>query len=264
MTALVAVGFSCSVFRATGCCRSAIFRTSTSPPFRCNPTCQERGPETIWRSSVAAGNGNASFRLLPGFDNMTSSSFLARPANITLQFTLDREHRLCQPSRRRAERHCRGQPQAPAQPAGPAFHSKGESHRPARPASWQMVSSVSPPITAVDEYAETLIGQPSSISTIDGVSQVVINGQSKFAVRIQLDPNKLMNRGISLEDVQNVVGNHNAPIFADRHAVGPQPGVRGADRGPESIPRTSVTKINADRRLPQRSSGAFGRTGPRH
>ena len=45
------------------------------------------------------------------------------------------------------------------------------------------------PITTVDEYAETLIAP--AISTIDGVSQVVFNGQSKFAVRIQLDPNKL-------------------------------------------------------------------------
>ena len=50
------------------------------------------------------------------------------------------------------------------------------------------------------------------MSTIDGVAQVNINGQSKYAVRVQLDPNDLVNKGISFEDVQNGLGQHNANL----------------------------------------------------
>jgi HAE1 family hydrophobic/amphiphilic exporter-1 len=62
----------------------------------------------------------------------------------------------------------------------------------------------------VDEYAETLISP--SISTIDGVAQVNIGGQAKFAIRVQLDPTKITKRDISLDDVQNALNLHNANL----------------------------------------------------
>ena len=37
-------------------------------------------------------------------------------------------------------------------------------------------------------------------------------GQAKFAVRVQLDPNMLVNRGIGLDDVQNALMAHNANL----------------------------------------------------
>jgi len=44
------------------------------------------------------------------------------------------------------------------------------------------------------------------------VAQVQVQGQAKFAVRVQLDPNMLVNRGIGLDDVQNALGAHNANL----------------------------------------------------
>ena len=51
--------------------------------------------------------------------------------------------------------------------------------------------------TTVDEYAETLLAR--QISTIDGVAQVNVFGQRKYAVRIQADPDALAARSIGID-----------------------------------------------------------------
>jgi HAE1 family hydrophobic/amphiphilic exporter-1 len=59
------------------------------------------------------------------------------------------------------------------------------------------------PLTEVDDNVETKLAQ--QISQIAGVGQVVVGGQQKSAVRIQLDPAKLVAKGLSLEDVRSAV-----------------------------------------------------------
>src|SRR6266704_2187322 len=59
----------------------------------------------------------------------------------------------------------------------------------------------------VDEYAETLIAQ--RISMVEGVSQVQVYGAMKYAVRAQLDPNALADRGIGVDDVDAAIRNAN-------------------------------------------------------
>ena len=63
----------------------------------------------------------------------------------------------------------------------------------------------------VDEYAETLIAQ--RISMVEGVSQVQVYGAMKYAVRVQLDPAALADRGIGVDDVDAAIrnGNPNTP-----------------------------------------------------
>src|SRR4029077_14454627 len=56
------------------------------------------------------------------------------------------------------------------------------------------------PLTEVDDNVETKLVQ--QISQIAGVAQVTVGGQQKPAVRIQLDPGKLVAKGLSLEDVR--------------------------------------------------------------
>src|SRR5262249_33762784 len=56
------------------------------------------------------------------------------------------------------------------------------------------------PLTEVDDNVETKLAQ--QISQISGVAQVLIGGQQKPAIRIQLDPAKLVAKGLSLEDVR--------------------------------------------------------------
>ena len=160
-------------------------------------------PETM-ASSVAAPL-ERQFSTIAGLDNMTSTSSRGI-ATVTLQFTLGRSiDGAAQDVQNAISAVSRKLP--PNLPAPPSIQKVNPTDQPVLQLA---MSSTSLPITTVDEYGETLISP--SISTIDGVSQVVINGQSKFAVRIQLDPNKLMNRGISLDDVQNVIGNHNANL----------------------------------------------------
>jgi multidrug efflux pump subunit AcrB len=59
------------------------------------------------------------------------------------------------------------------------------------------------PLTTVDAYAENIL--LPKISQIAGVGIVGIGGQQKPAIRVQVDPQALANRGIGLEDVRNVL-----------------------------------------------------------
>src|SRR5437016_2513979 len=59
----------------------------------------------------------------------------------------------------------------------------------------------------VDEYAETLIAQ--RISMVEGVSQVQVYGAMKYAVRVQMDPAALADRGIGVDDVDAAIRNSN-------------------------------------------------------
>src|ERR1041385_1242522 len=60
------------------------------------------------------------------------------------------------------------------------------------------------PLTQVDDFADNVVAQ--QISQITGVAQVVIGGEQKPAIRVQVDPAKLQSRGLTLEDVRGVLG----------------------------------------------------------
>ena len=61
------------------------------------------------------------------------------------------------------------------------------------------------PLTKVDDFAENVVAQ--QISQISGVAQVAIGGQQRPAIRVQVDPAKLMARQLTLEDVRNALTN---------------------------------------------------------
>ena len=60
------------------------------------------------------------------------------------------------------------------------------------------------PITQVDDFAENMLAL--QISQIPGVAQVTIGGQQQPAVRVQIDPAKLAEKALTLEDVRGVIG----------------------------------------------------------
>ena len=161
------------------------------------------GAETM--ASAVAAPLERQFSTIAGLDNMTSTSARGYVI-VTLQFSLDRSiDAAAQDVQNSISAVSRKLP--PSMPAPPSIQKINPTDQPVLQLA---MSSTSLPITTVDEYGETLISP--SISTIDGVSQVAINGQSKFAIRVQLDPNKLLDRGISLEDVQSVINSHNANL----------------------------------------------------
>jgi HAE1 family hydrophobic/amphiphilic exporter-1 len=67
------------------------------------------------------------------------------------------------------------------------------------------------PMSKVDDYGETLAQQ---ISQLPGVAQVLVQGEQKFAVRVQVDPIAAAQRDISMEDVRTVLSknNSNTPV----------------------------------------------------
>src|SRR5437763_4132789 len=76
------------------------------------------------------------------------------------------------------------------------------------------ISLISPtlPMSTVDEYGQTILGQ--QISQLPGVAQVQVFGSQKFAVRIQVDPVAAAARSISLDDIRTVLtkANSNTPV----------------------------------------------------
>jgi hydrophobe/amphiphile efflux-1 (HAE1) family protein len=69
------------------------------------------------------------------------------------------------------------------------------------------ITSDTLPLTVVDAYAENIL--LPKMSQISGVGLVGIGGQQKPAIRVQVDPRALAARGISLEDVRNIIGQAN-------------------------------------------------------
>src|SRR3989442_5351276 len=66
------------------------------------------------------------------------------------------------------------------------------------------------PLTTVDAYADNILLQ--KISQISGVGLVGIAGRQKPAIRIQLDPQALAARWLSLEDVRSVISVDNVDL----------------------------------------------------
>jgi HAE1 family hydrophobic/amphiphilic exporter-1/multidrug efflux pump len=65
------------------------------------------------------------------------------------------------------------------------------------------VTSDNHTITETSDYADTILAQ--QISQIPAVAQVLILGEQKPAVRVQIDPLKLASVGLGLEDVRSVI-----------------------------------------------------------
>ena len=74
------------------------------------------------------------------------------------------------------------------------------------------MSSDTLPLSTVDNYAENILAE--EISTVNGVAQVNVFGSQPYAVRIQVDPNKLAAYGLGIDQVEQAVeqGNVDQPL----------------------------------------------------
>ena len=160
-------------------------------------------PETM-ASSVATVL-EKQFSTVAGIDSMTSVSGTGE-TNITIQFSLDR-------SIDAAAQDVTSSIAAAARLLPPTM-STPPSFRKVNPADFPIfflaMTSDTLPLSTVDEYAETYLAQ--RISTINGIAQVSVFGQQKYAVRVQVDPNSLAARGIGITDVEAAVSNANVNL----------------------------------------------------
>jgi hydrophobic/amphiphilic exporter-1 (mainly G- bacteria), HAE1 family len=151
----------------------------------------------IMASSVAQPL-ETQFAQISGVSQMTSTSVLGT-TQVTLQFNLDRNIDAAAQDVQSAIDAAGGQ--LPKNLPSPP------SYRKVNPADSAIlilsVHSEVMPVTAVDDYAETVIAQ--QLSQLPGIAQVTVGGQQKPAVRVQIDPLRLAAVGLQLEDVANLI-----------------------------------------------------------
>ena len=170
-------------------------------------------PETM--ASAVATPLEKQFSTIAGLDSMTSASQLGI-TQVVLQFNLSRDIDAAAQDVQSAISVAQGNlPDDMQNP--PSFRKVNPADK---PIIYFALTSPTLPLSDLDEYGETLLAQ--RISMVSGVAQVVVYGSQKYAVRIRLDPNKLANKGIGLDDVASAVekGNVNLPTgILDGHHV---------------------------------------------
>ncbi|MBV8096171.1 MAG: multidrug efflux RND transporter permease subunit [Acetobacteraceae bacterium] len=161
-------------------------------------TAQYPGASPDIMASSVAQPLETQFAQIPGLAQMTSMNVLGT-STITLQFDLSRSIDTAESDVLAAINAAQGQlpKNLPSQPTIRKINPADS------PILILAVQSDEMPLTAVDDYAENILAQ--RISQISGVGQVLIGGQQKPAIRVQIDPAMLSNMGLTLEDVRTVL-----------------------------------------------------------
>jgi hydrophobic/amphiphilic exporter-1 (mainly G- bacteria), HAE1 family len=166
------------------------------PTIQVTATLPGASPETM--ASSVAQPLEYQFGQIPGVTQLTSQSVL-NSTIIVVQFDLDRNIDAAAADIQSAIDAAAGQ--LPKNlPAPPSYKKVNPADTPILIMSVQ--SDVLPTVQ-VDDAAETIIAQ--QISRVPGVGIVTVGGQQKPAVRVQIDPAKIANMGIQLEDIANVI-----------------------------------------------------------
>ena len=168
-------------------------------------TAQLPGADPQTMASSVATPLETQFGQIPGLTQMTSSSALGY-TQITLQFDLSRSIDGCE-----ADALSAIQSASSYLPRNLPYPPSINKVNPAdTPILVLGLTSDTLPLTTVDAYAENILMQ--KISQISGVGLVGIAGRQKPAIRIQVDPQALAARGLSLEDVRSVIGVDNVDL----------------------------------------------------
>ena len=74
------------------------------------------------------------------------------------------------------------------------------------------MTSPSMDLSELSDYAENLISP--TLSTIDGVAQVIVYGEKRYAVRVQVNPSLLATKNLTIDDVASAINaaNSNTPV----------------------------------------------------
>jgi HAE1 family hydrophobic/amphiphilic exporter-1 len=145
------------------------------------------------------------FTTIAGLDSMTSRSG-SGSTNITLQFDLNRDIDSATVDVQTAIAAV--MPLLPSgMPSPPSFRKNNPNDQPILMLN---LTSNTLPLSALDDYAETMIAP--RISMVSGVSQVQVQGASKYAVRVQLDPDKLHAQKIGLNEIDQALQNWNVNL----------------------------------------------------
>jgi hydrophobic/amphiphilic exporter-1 (mainly G- bacteria), HAE1 family len=158
-------------------------------------------PETM--AASVANVLEKQFSTIPGLSMMTSTSTLGS-TSITLEFDPKRDIEAAavdvQAALFRATRSL------------PSDMTNPPSYRKVNPADDPIlmvgVSSPSMSMSELNDYSDNIISP--TLSTLNGVAQVTIQGQKRFAVRVKIDAEKLAARDLSTTELAAVLKNANA------------------------------------------------------
>jgi hydrophobic/amphiphilic exporter-1 (mainly G- bacteria), HAE1 family len=164
------------------------------PTIQVTATLPGASPETM--ASSVAQPLERQFAQIPGIAQMTSTSYLGTAA-VTIQFDLNRSIDGAANDVQGAINAASGQ--LPKNlPSPPTYRKVNPADSPILLLS---ATSDALPLTTVSDAVDAQLAQ--QISQISGVAQVIIGGQQKPSIRVQVDPAKLVAKGLSLEDVRN-------------------------------------------------------------
>jgi HAE1 family hydrophobic/amphiphilic exporter-1 len=184
------------------------------PTIQITATLPGASPETM--ATSVAQPLERQFAQIPGIAQMTSTSYLGTAA-VTIQFDLNRSIDGAANDVQGAINAASGQ--LPKNlPSPPTYRKVNPADSPILLLS---ATSDTLPLTTVSDAVDAQLAQ--QISQISGVAQVIIGGQQKPSIRVQVDPAKLVAKGLSLEDVraqiaQTTVDSPKGNIDGDKRA----------------------------------------------
>ncbi|MGE0063954.1 MAG: efflux RND transporter permease subunit, partial [Xanthobacteraceae bacterium] len=175
------------------------------PTIQISATLPGASPETM--AASVASPIERQLSTIAGISSMNSESSIGS-TRITIQFDLGRD--IDGASLDVQTALAIAQRRLPAEMTTPPYFRKvnpGDF-----PVLYLSLRSDSMPLSAINEYAETVLAP--QISQLSGIAQVLVYGAQKFAVRVQVDPVAAAARNISLDEIRNVVAkaNSSAPV----------------------------------------------------
>ncbi len=160
-------------------------------------------PNTM--SSAVATVLERQFTGIAGLDSMSSTSSTGS-SSVTLQLDLDREIDGAAVDVQTAIAEVTPL-LPPGMPAPPSFRKSNPADQ---PIVFLSLVSDTLSMSQLDEFAETMVAP--RISMVNDVAQVQVMGQQKYAVRVQIDPDKLAAKKVGLNEVDAALNNWNINI----------------------------------------------------
>jgi hydrophobic/amphiphilic exporter-1 (mainly G- bacteria), HAE1 family len=176
-----------------------------SPVIQVSATLSGASPENM-AASVALPL-EKEFSTIDGITVISSTNFLST-TSITLEFNSDRDIDKAAVDVQAAL--LRAQRRLPIEMTTPPSYRKVNPAD--APVLFMTLSSPSMDLFEVSDYAENLISP--NLSTIDGVAQVLVYGQKRYAVRVRANPSKLALNNLTMDDLAQAINksNSNTPV----------------------------------------------------
>jgi HAE1 family hydrophobic/amphiphilic exporter-1 len=172
-----------------------------TPVIQVTATLPGASPENM--ASAVALPLEKEFSTIDGIKVISSTNTLGS-TNVTLEFNNDRDIDKAAVDVQAAL--LRAQRRLPIEMTNPPSYRKVNPAD--APVLIMTMTSPSMDLSQINDYAENLISP--TLSTIDGVAQVLVYGQKRYAVRVQVNPTVLAAKNLTIDDLAKAINNANS------------------------------------------------------